>query len=74
MELNTSLQTFPGIGPAKAKALAKLGLETVGDLLTYWPRAYEDRTRIYPIAMAPGEEAVCVAALVAETPSTAYIR
>ena len=53
MVLDTPLQSFPGVGPAKAKALAKLGLETVGDLLTYWPRAYEDRTKIYLIAQAP---------------------
>ncbi len=74
MELATRLDTFPGVGPAKAKALAKLGLETVGDLLTYWPRAYEDRTRIYAINDAPPGEAVCVSALVSEAPVTAYIR
>ena len=28
MDLKTSLDTFPGIGPARAKALKKLGLET----------------------------------------------
>ncbi len=74
MVLDTPLQSFPGVGPAKAKALAKLGLETVGDLLTYWPRAYEDRTKIYLIAQAPEAEPVCVSALVAETPSVSYIR
>ena len=74
MELNTPLQSFPGIGPAKAKALAKLGLATAGDLLTYWPRAYEDRTKTYPLAQAPKGEPVCVSALVAEPPASSYIR
>ncbi len=74
MELSTPLQSFPGIGPAKAKALARLGLHTAGDLLTYWPRAYEDRTKTYPIAQAPAEEPVCVSVLVAETPTSSYIR
>ena len=74
MELGTLLQTFPSIGPARAKALKKLGLETVGDLLLYYPRAYEDRTKIYSIAAAPQEEAVCVSALVAEAPRTSRIR
>ncbi len=74
MERNTRLDNFPGVGPAKFKALNKLGLETVGDLLTYWPRAYEDRSRIYSIVEAPLDEAVCVSAIVAEAPVTAYIR
>lgn len=74
MDRNTPLDSFPGIGPAKLKALNRLGLATVGDLLTYWPRAYEDRTRVYSIAEAPEGGAVCVSALVAEAPVTAYIR
>ena len=74
MDRSASLDSFPGIGPAKLKALGRLGLATVGDLLTYWPRAYEDRTRVYSIAEAPEGEAVCLSVLVAETPVTAYIR
>ncbi len=74
MTLKTRLDTFAGIGPARAKALAKLGLETVGDLLSYYPRAYEDRTRWYSIDEAPLEAAVCVSALVAESPSISRIR
>ena len=73
MELKTGLETFPGIGPTRAKALKKLGLETVGDLLTYWPRDYEDRSRIYTIAGAPGEPC-CVSAMVADTPTTSRVR
>ena len=74
MELGTKLDTFPGIGPARAKALKKLGLETVEDLLSYYPRSYEDRTRLYTISTAPAQEPVCVSALVAETPSVSRIR
>ena len=33
-----------GVGEAKAGALAKLGVRTVLDLLTYYPRRYLDRT------------------------------
>lgn len=74
MTLETRLDTFAGIGPARAKALARLGLETVGDLLSYYPRAYEDRSRIYAINAAPAEEAVCVSAMVAEVPKLSHIR
>lgn len=74
MTPETLLQTLPGIGPARAKALAKLGLVTAGDLLRRYPRAYEDRTRLTAIADAPEGEAVCISALVAEPPRTSRIR
>ena len=74
MDLLTGLDTFPGIGPARAKALKKLGLETVKDLLAYYPRAYEDRTKVYAISNAPAEIPVCVAAMVADAPSVSRIR
>ena len=74
MTLDTRLDTFAGIGPQRAKALKKLGLETVGDLLIYYPRAYEDRSKIYSIQEAPAEEAVCISALVAQSPTTSRIR
>ena len=74
MDLRTKLDTFPGIGPARAKALKRLGLETVGDLLSYYPRAYEDRTRVYAISNAPADLPVCVSAMVADVPSVSRIR
>lgn len=74
LELNTPVQSFPGIGAAKAKALGKLGLATAGDLLRYYPRAYEDRTKVYPIAQAPEDTPCCIEALVADAPHTSYIR
>ena len=64
----------PGSGDARAARLAKLGRATGGDLLGYYPRSYEDRTKISTIAAAPEEAPVCVAALVAETPRVSRIR
>ncbi len=47
-----------GVGPALAKRLAKLGIETVADLLFWLPTRYEDRTRIVPIgSLRPGARA-----------------
>ena len=34
-----------GVGPERAKALKELGVETVLDLLTHFPRRYIDKTR-----------------------------
>ncbi len=40
---------LPGIGPALAERLARLEIQTVGDLLFHLPSRYEDRTCIVPI-------------------------
>ena len=54
--LETEVQYLKGVGPRNAVALHKVGLHTVGDLLYYMPRRYEDRRSIPPIALVqPGQ-------------------
>lgn len=74
MTLRDSVRSLPGIGAARAKALEKLGIFTVRDLLRWFPRDYEDRTLIMSISEAPADRPVCVSAMVAETPRTDRIR
>jgi len=38
LDLSTPVQYLKGVGPAKAKTFAQLGVRTVGDLLEYFPR------------------------------------
>jgi len=38
INLSTPVQYLKGVGPARAKAFAQLGVHTVGDLLEYFPR------------------------------------
>jgi len=71
---NTQLTELPGIGPARAKKLMKLGLNRLGDLLGHYPMRYEDRRACHTIGEAPVGESCCVAAMVAETPSLSRIR
>jgi ATP-dependent DNA helicase RecG len=54
--LDTEVQWLKGVGPKVAPLFAKLGIETVGDLLYHLPRRYEDRTKIPPIrSIVPGQ-------------------
>lgn len=47
--LDTPVQYLKGVGPKVAKLLKKLGVETVEDLIYFFPRDYEDRTQVKPI-------------------------
>ncbi len=44
MDLNKNIQYVKGVGEARAKLLNKLGIFTLNDLITYYPRAHEDRS------------------------------
>ena len=74
MTADTDIRALRGVGDARARALAKIGLTTVGDLLRWFPRAYEDRTHLYTLADAPDDCAVCVRATAANAPRAAHIR
>ena len=74
MDLNTDIQYLKGVGEKRAKLLKKLGVQTVGDLLHFYPRAYEDWSRVVSIADAPIGEVCCVRAIVDRKPIGARIR
>ena len=74
LERSSPLTDIPGIGPAKAKSLARLGLYRVGDLLGHFPQRYEDRRQCWPIRQAPLDAPCCVSAMVAEMPRLSRVR
>jgi len=47
--LNASLTVLNGVGPSNAQKLAKLGLHSLGDLLFFFPRRYDDYSELKPI-------------------------
>ena len=47
--LNASLTVLNGVGPVNAKILAKLGLHSLGDMLFFFPRRYDDYSQLKPI-------------------------
>ena len=72
--LTSPITVLRGIGPQKAKVLERLEIRTLGDLLRFYPRAYDDRRETRKISeLIPGESA-CVAAMIASAPTLAHIR
>jgi ATP-dependent DNA helicase RecG len=58
--LATALQYVKGVGPQRAKLLAKKGLETVEDALFFLPIRHEDRTRLTPLrSIQVGQVVTC---------------
>ena len=73
-DLKTDVRYIKGVGEQRAKALEKLGILTLRDLISWFPRRYEDRTETRRISqLIPGETA-CVAAMVAAPPVVSHIR
>src|SRR5688500_12096806 len=48
--LDTPVTYLKGVGPARAEALRRLGVQTAGDLLFHIPHRYEDASTVSPIA------------------------
>ena len=73
-ELTTDIRYIKGIGEQKAKGLEKLGILTLRDLISYFPRAYDDRRTYKKIKDLEEGESACVEAMVASTPTLSRIR
>ena len=73
-DLQTDVRYIKGIGEKKAQALNKLGIYTLYDLVSYFPRRYEDRSQYKPIALTQDGESVCICALIANTPQLSRVR
>ena len=57
MELKDDVKFVKGVGPNRVKLLNKLNIFTLEDLITYFPREYEDRSKPKKIAETEnGEE------------------
>ena len=62
-----------GIGEKKAALFKKLGVTSVGDLISYYPRAYDNWSEITPISEVQHGERVVIRARLAAAVSTVRI-
>ncbi len=59
---NEPVTVLSGVGENRAKLLKKHNIDSVGDLLYFFPRAMEDRSSIAKIASVAAGEEVCIEA------------
>jgi ATP-dependent DNA helicase RecG len=72
MTLRSPVTELKGVGESGAKLFAVLGIKTVGDLIDYYPRRYEDYSVVTPIKqLRPG--AVTIEAVIKQA-SGRYVR
>lgn len=68
-DLNKEIQFVKGIGPKRAEKLHKLNIFTLKDLIYYFPRQYEDRSKIKKINQLENEEKVTVKGIITKMDS-----
>lgn len=60
--LDQPLKDLKGVGESRARLFSKLGLYSIGDIINYFPRDYEDRSRFKDIGEALEGETVSIKA------------
>lgn len=60
MKFSDDIKYIKGVGEARALAFRSVGVSTVGELLRFYPRAYEDWSNIIPISQCLIGENVCI--------------
>lgn len=74
IDLKQSVQFIKGVGPSRVKLLNILGIYTIEDLISYYPRTYEDRTKITKIAELQDGQSAMIEAVTTSGASTARLR
>lgn len=69
LKFETELQYLKGVGPKLGALFSKRGLKTIGDLLSYYPRAYEDRRAARNIGTLQADDLVSLKAQVVRVSS-----
>lgn len=74
MVLSDPVTTLKGVGAVRQQQLEKLGIFTLQDLICYFPRTYEDRTKLLPLNQLSVGQSACFEATVTSTPRTSYVK
>ena len=71
---NKDIESLWGVGATRAKLFRKLGVDSIGALLEFYPRTYTDFTNNVSISEAPFNEDCCIKAKIASDFTVRKIR
>ena len=71
---DASVKVLSGVGPARVKAYAKLGINTISDLVYHFPRAYENRGDIKLLSECVSGEKAAFEMVIGTVPKKTIIR
>ena len=71
---NYKIDNLKGVGTKRVEQFKKLGINSVRDLIEFYPRHYEDWSKCYSVFEAPLGENCCVKGYVSTKVSTVRIR
>ena len=74
MELDSNVRYLKGVGEKRAKCFQKLDVETVWELLHFYPRSYLDFSSPAEISSLTAGENCCIKAFVLFSPTEHRIR
>lgn len=74
LSVQTPIQFAKGVGEKRSSLFAKIGLKTFGDALRYFPRDYEDRSKVVKISELENGVPACFLATVNEPVQYSKIR
>ena len=72
--LRGDIRRIKGIGEKRAQALNKLGVFSLFDLISYFPRRYEDRSTVRPVGLLSDGEAATICVVCGDEPRLSRIR
>ncbi len=74
MDINADIRYLKGVGEKRAELFLKLGINSLGDLLDFYPRMYEDWSKVKKISETIVGETACVKGFITHTPTGALIK
>lgn len=74
MDFHTSIKELKGIGEKNGALFHKLNIDTLGDLVQYFPRTYESYKEPVPLCKAVSMEKAAVNAFIASEPSVTRVK
>ena len=74
VEFDTRIKFLKGVGETRARYLEKLGIFSIGALLRYYPKRYEDWNTVTEIRDVPINETACIKATVIERVSEVRVK